>query len=190
MEIHTLDDHLGGYVPGGDNATWYPALWQWLVRELKVKSVLDVGCGDGVALNYFRELGCRVCGLDGVEQPDRDIYTHDFTREPWPGLAIHYTGFDLVWCCEFVEHVEEDYVPNFLEAFKLGQYVSLTHAEPGQAGHHHVNCRTPDYWIGAMAATGYRLDDTLTEKTRELARFNPSQWNHYARSGLFFYKEI
>ena len=122
------DDHLGGFVPGGDKATWYPALWQWFVRDCGVHFVLDVGCGDGVALRYFRDLDCNVVGIDGVEQIDRDIVRHDFNDGPW--LHPLNVNFDLCWCCEFVEHVEERYMPNYLEAFTLARYVLMTHAEP------------------------------------------------------------
>ncbi len=174
-------EHLGGYVEGGDPATWFPDLWTWLILQ-GVTSMLDVGCGEGHALNYFRSHGCTVIGVEGIEQPDPDIVQHDFTDGPWRPDA----NVDLVWCCEFVEHVEERYLPNFLRAFTAAPLVLMTHGEPGQGGYHHVNCRTADYWIGALAAIDYEIDVMLTQTTRALARFNPSPWNHYARSGLAF----
>jgi SAM-dependent methyltransferase len=183
---YVTDGHLGGYVKGGDEATSYPDLWRWLVEALEISSVLDVGCGEGQALQFFRNLGCTVQGIDGIPQPDPDIVQHDFTVGP-RHLDRH---FDLVWSCEFVEHVEERYMPNFLAAFKAGALVLMTHADPGQNGYHHVNCRPADYWIGAMAAAGLQLDVDLTAQTRALARFNTSPWNHYARSGLAFLKPM
>jgi len=175
------NEHLGGFVKGGDPATWFPDLWRWLIDE-GVTSMLDVGCGEGHALNYFRSAGCTVFGVDGIPQEDPDIACHDFTTGPWtPDAKV-----DLVWSCEFVEHVEEAYLPNFLRAFQAAPLVLITHAEPGQAGYHHVNCRPADYWIGVMAAIGYEFDLRLTETTRAVARFNPNAWNHYARSGLAF----
>jgi SAM-dependent methyltransferase len=182
VSAQVVREHLGGYVEGGDPATWFPDLWQWLIDSVGVTSMLDVGCGEGRALDYFRGAGCTVFGVDGIEQPDPDIACHDFTQGPWSSPA----HVDLVWSCEFVEHVEEAYIPNYLRAFWAAPLVLITHAEPGQAGHHHVNCRWPDYWRGAMAAAGYELDVALTETTRALARFNPNPWNHYARSGLAF----
>lgn len=99
------------------------------------------------------------------------------TRKKW---------VDLVWSCEFVEHVEEQFVRNFLATFACAKYVLMSHALPGQDGHHHVNCRSADYWIGALAAIGYKHDETLTQVTRELAAQNTVPWNHYKRSGLAF----
>lgn len=176
--------HLGGYVEGGDEATYYPDLWRWLVEERGVGSVLDVGCGEGHALKVFSDLGCLVGGIDGVEQQAAYIHTHDFTTGPY--TAGLQGPWDLVWCCEFVEHVQEGYVPNFLSTFRLAPLVLMTHAEPGQQGYHHVNCRTADYWIGAMAAEGYTFDERLTSLTRTIAAFNTDPYNHYTRSGLAF----
>lgn len=180
--------HLGGYVPGGDEATIYPDLWRWLVEgPLSVRTVVDVGCGDGVAVRAFRDLGCLVRGVDGVPQDDTDIIEHDYTKGPLgadSGRFMH--AYQLVWSCEFVEHVEERYLPNFLATFKVGMYVLMTHADPGQPGWHHVNCRPADYWVGALAAAGFSLDPDLTATTRQLAAANPSPWNHYRRSGLAF----
>ena len=185
--------HLGGYIPGGDPATYYPDLWRWLVEDYGVGSMIDVGCGEGHAINFFEDLGCRVLGIDGVSQPlpREKFWQNDYTRYPFPepiGATFfpEVDPFDLVWSCEFVEHVEERYVPNFLETFKLAPIVLMTHAESGQQGHHHVNCRTADYWKGVLAAIGFQFDEQLTVVTRELASINDSPYNHYRRSGLAF----
>jgi len=174
--------HLGGYAIGGDHATFYPELWAWLVERLAIRTVLDVGCGEGHSVDAFARLGCEVVGLDGVPQPHPAVVTHDFTTGPAPIGG----DYDLVWCCEFVEHVDERYLPNFLAAFARGRYVFLTHAEPGQPGYHHVNCRPTDYWRGAMAAIGYAVDERLTVAARAVAGENRSAWNHFVRAGYAF----
>jgi SAM-dependent methyltransferase len=176
------DGHLGGYIPGGDKATSFPELWSWLVAEQGVQSVLDVGCGEGHALDYFAGLGIHARGIDGIAQDRQDFIHHDFTWSPAPV----YMGFDLVWCCEVVEHVEERYLPNLLKAFELGDLVLMTHAWPGQPGWHHVNCRQEDYWVGALAARGYQLDPVLTGAARREAAANGTPLNHFTRSGLAF----
>jgi SAM-dependent methyltransferase len=188
--IDTENPHLGGYIPGGDPATYYPRLWSWLVEERGVESVIDVGCGEGLAARYFADHGCDVIGIDGVWQLSQNwhFYMHDYTEGPWPtevyGSQLEAT--DLVWSCEFVEHVEEQYVPNFLETFKLGKLVFMTHAAPDQPGHHHVNCQPSNYWQGVMAAVGYSLDWELTQKTRLLAGMDALEINHFRDRGLAF----
>lgn len=184
-----VDRHLGGYIIGGDPATYFPELWRWLVDEYGVRSVIDVGCGEGHALDYFREeLGCSVVGIDGVAQGKASILAHDYTTGPLPNEdnVPFVSRADLVWSCEFVEHVEERYVPNFLATFQRADLVLMTHAGPGQPGHHHVNCQHADYWIGAMAASGFRHDADLTRRARARAELNRNPINHFARSGLVF----
>lgn len=173
--------HLGGYHVGGDPLSTYPALWSWLVDDYGVRSVIDVGCGEGVAVRFFRERGCEVLGVDGIEQGDPDIYKHDYTAGPFFTSPVVGQQADLAWCCEFVEHVEERYIPNFLATFACAELVLMSHAVPGQGGHHHVNCRDDDYWVGVLAGIGYQKDDSLTAVTRELAGEG-----YYTWSGLAF----
>lgn len=176
------DGHLGGYIEGGDAATQYPDLWRWLVGVQGVKRVLDVGCGDGQAVEFFRKLGIEAWGVDGVEQDSPWISQHDFTQGPMVADA----AFDLVWSCEFVEHVEEQYTPYFLAAFRLAPLVLMTHAHPEQHGWHHVNCQGDAYWLTLMDEAGFDFDYDMTRDSRALASANIDPHNHYIRSGLAF----
>ena len=182
MTQYAEHGHLGGYIVGGDPATYYPDLWAWLVKEHGVRSVLDVGCGEGHALRYFRELGVLAWGVDGVPQADAYTCEHDFTH----GQYMTARRYDLLWCCEVVEHIEERYAHHLLETFKAADMVLMTHAAPGQPGYHHVNCKTADYWVGALAAVGFYLDELLTQNARAQASRNLDPHNHFLRSGLAF----
>lgn len=178
--------HLGGYWLGGDPATYFPELWSWLVTDLNVKRVIDVGCGEGQALEYFGSLDCYVVGVDGVEQPDPRIVQHDYTEEPFiPAGPL----FDLCWSSEFVEHVEEEFIANFLATFQHADWLLMTHADPGQLGHHHVNCQPRGYWIERIEDAGFEYHDELTRTTRRLASANETELNHYRRSGLAFRRQ-
>lgn len=194
-----VDEHLGGYVPGGDPDTWYPDLWRWLIDDQGVKSMIDVGCGEGQTIDWFAANGCDVIGIDGIDQNHPDFVKHDYTTgrllaNPRVGRTSKaqntapHEWADLCWSAEFVEHVEERYVPNFLDTFACAKLVMMTHAVPGQGGWHHVNCRTSDYWIGAMAAVGYQLDHAMTTLTRALAAANGQATNYYRDTGLAFRK--
>ncbi len=191
------EGHLGGYIGSnphppasgldirhGDPTTYSPGLWRWAQRELGVRSVLDVGCGEGHAAAYFRSMGCRVLGVDGSKQAKRDSQIpdfhvlHDYTVRPYTPSAT----FDLVWSCEFVEHVEERYLSNFLETFRASRrYLMMTYARPGQPGWHHVNCRTPQYWVGQLHRIGFQFDRDLTRAS--ICATGPG---HYRDNGLFF----
>jgi len=177
-----MTEHLGGYIVGGDPATQFPHLWTWLVEHEGVESVLDVGCGEGQAVDYFHELGAFAIGIDGVWQPNSLVQTHDYETGP---LTVGH-DFDLVWCCEFLEHLDEKYLTNLRGSIDAAPLVLVTHAFPGQQGFHHVNCRDQEYWLGFFAGMGYTLDEDMTSLTRAYAAFNKDPYNHYTRSGLAF----
>lgn len=187
-EHHRMETagHLGGFLTGGDPDTIYPDMWDWLVETWEVKTVIDIGCGDGYALNYFRDRGCEVIGVDGVESADPDIFQHDYSTGPWEADKGFLADIDLAWSAEFVEHVDEVYVPNFMATFRRARFAAITHAEPGCPGWHHVNCRSDDYWKGVFAASGFEFDEGLTAMTRALSSKNERPFNHYRRSGLAF----
>ena len=185
------EGHLGGYFRGGDAATWYPNLWTWLVSKFDIKSVLDVGCGEGQSTKFFSELGCNVLGVDGSTTAISDsllpgrVLLHDFSKAP-----LECMSYDLIWSCEFVEHVRQEFVGNVLSALVCANKVlAMTHAFPGQRGHHHVNCQESDYWIREVEAVGFLYMPKETAEAREIAKSDCARRNHFVRSGLLFSRQ-
>lgn len=187
MFVDPNKPHLGGFCEGqfGDEATYFPDLWKFLCKELEIKSVIDIGCGTGVSTKFFEGLlGLgNVLGIDGVPQEHPSIVEHDYTLGPFPVRER-----DLVWCSELLEHIEERFLLNVLSTLTCGNIIALTHAFPGQQGYHHVLCKEPQYWVGVLAAVGYRLDEDLTKQAKNQAAKNKSEWNHFVRSGMVFVK--
>lgn len=190
-----VDRHLGGYVKGGDPATYYPELWKWLIENKRIIRMLDLGCGEGHAMNYFNSLllpvGGDCFGIDGMPQPqlDRRLFFQWDYASPLMGQPV--MSVDFIWCCEFLEHIEERFLWKVAKTIGGCEgYVALTHAGPGQLGHHHVNCRDAEYWRGFMAGLGFELDVALTTQARLLARLNTNPYNHFLRSGMVFGKAL
>jgi SAM-dependent methyltransferase len=184
------DGHLGGYVRGGDPGTWCPQLWSWVVQEFRIRSVLDVGCGEGHSTRFFQGQGCRALGVDGCQQAIAEsaapgnVVCHDFCE----GAFLAPEPVDLIWSCEFLEHVQERYLPHILQTFaQARRMIFVTHAFGGQdAGHHHVNCRPSSYWIKQIESVGFRCDSKLTRQARAVTLGDFRGFNHFARSGLVF----
>lgn len=169
------DDHLGGCNIYGDPACECPKMWQYLKVQYDVKSVVDVGCGFGFHTYYFKNiLDCDVLGVEGsskvveISLLPNDIICHDYTTGPF----VPKKCYDLCWCIEFVEHVDSSYIRNFMATFKKCRVLAMTHGLPGQAGYHHVNCQSPEYWIELLSDHGFRLNTSVTDRCRELAKID------------------
>lgn len=171
-------EHLGGYIEGGDPRTWCPEVWERLIQD-GVKSVLDVGCGEGQAVKWFLDRGILAVGIEGLPQPAPYIIQHDFSR----GSFLPTSTFSLVWCCEFLEHVDECYQQNYMPALTSAHRVACTAARPGQGGHHHVNLRPREYWISLFERWGFRYNQALTEECRGLVA---GRKNYFNENGMIF----
>jgi 2-polyprenyl-6-hydroxyphenyl methylase / 3-demethylubiquinone-9 3-methyltransferase len=77
--------------------------------------VLDVGCGGGLLAEEFARLGCAVTGVD----PSHESLATARAHAAGQGLTIEYRtgsgealpfvadGFDVVYCCDVLEHVND-----------------------------------------------------------------------------------
>ncbi len=79
------------------------------------KKVLDIGCGGGYLSEEFAKLGCRVTGLDPslptletarahAKQERLDI---DYMHGSGESLPFADGTFDIVYCCDVLEHVSD-----------------------------------------------------------------------------------
>lgn len=189
-KVSVLEGHLGGYYTTIDLPSQCPKMWKYIIETLNIKSVLDVGCGMGYAMQEFMKYCDEVVGIDGSNyalenSPVKEkIFQHDYTV----GELETEDRYDLCWCCEFVEHVDEEYVDNFLSTFSFCKYVAMTHAIPGQGGHHHVNCQPKEYWIEKLKEYGFEYDDEFTNKLKEISKTEGDYSPHFLTTGLFFKK--
>jgi hypothetical protein len=125
-----------------------------------------------------------VWGVEGCQQaidanPLKSFVTrHDFTED-----VYNDAGFDLVWCCEVLEHIEETFLRNVLRSIDAN-VIAITAAKPGQQGYHHVNCQPEDYWRGAFAAYGYKYEAERTSEYRRL--ITPPQGWWFRQNGMIF----
>ena len=173
---------LGGNLLHGDTQAIMPQFWKFLLDRFAPRSVLDIGAGEGYALSYFNRAGIIAHGFDGLprnaETARHPIAVHDLTAGPYRYPC------DLVHCVEVVEHIEEAYLDNLLQTFMNAPVVVMTHALPGQRGHHHVNLQPQDYWVGKMAEIGYELAMD-NDKFRAIAKTENAD-SYFAKSGLVF----
>jgi hypothetical protein len=172
---------LGGNIHHGDHLTFCPNVWRYLIDRYAISSMLDVGCGEGHAVKFFRRQGIVAHGIDGLMQNVARAVTpishHDLT------VSNFYMPVDLVWSCEVAEHIKPEFVHNFINTLSNGKIVAFSHALPGQPGYHHVNCQPPEYWIQHMTDIGYGLTPD-TPHIQQIARTD-NPYNHFGH-GLVF----
>jgi SAM-dependent methyltransferase len=181
--------HLGGSYQEGDSNTIMVDVWGYLLVKYEIKSVIDIGCGFGHALQWFAQNGlCAIKGVEGwPEAVEKNlvkgsIVQHDFREGPAPIAQ----AFDLAWSAEFLEHVEERFLPNVMPLFRMARYACVTHAEPGQGGFHHVNCQGDEYWVRKFAEYGFRHDESETALLRRTDRWRAG----WGRRSLMFFTRI
>lgn len=178
METSLTPKHLGGHL----NITHIDAgVLDFLTKIFPVKSMVDIGCGPGgmEKLALARNISWK--GVDGDPKIARDsVLIHDFSLGP-----LKIEDVDLAWSVEFLEHVEEQYLPNFMATFQSCDSVFVTHAPPKKAGHHHVNCQPSSYWIEVFEDWGFIFMENLTTQARSAS----SMGRNFAReNGLVFKK--
>ncbi len=180
-----LPPHLGGHL----NKTHLdPGTLIYLKQRFDIQSMLDIGCGPGGMIEMAESIGIKAWGIDGdpyVERKTMNVTVHDFTIGFVPTASLPDSKFDLAWSVEFLEHVEEKYLPLYMHSFALCKYIVCTAAPPGWPGHHHVNCRTIDYWIGAFAANEFEYDAEVSGQVRAYSTMTKG---FMGRTGMFFKK--
>jgi SAM-dependent methyltransferase len=152
-----------------------------LLRDpLVIRSVLDVGCGQGAWLSVWRGLGAEVVGIDGsyVDKsalliPEQAFVAHDLTQSFDLGRR-----FDLVQSLEVAEHLPASKAAEFVACLvRHGELVLFSAAAKGQGGDHHVNEQDYDYWRALFAQHGYVAIDYLRPLVRLERDIEP--WYRY-----------
>lgn len=177
-----VPEHLGGHqgVSHVDEGTL-----DYLHELFDIKTMVDIGQGPGAMVQLARSKGIDAKGIDGDPTVNCDI-RHDYSKAP----LVLDQQVDLAWSCEFLEHVDEQYVENFMRTFQSAKYAMVTAAKPGEPGHHHVNCKPATYWISVFAAFGFVFDLLTTLQIRaEKTTMNTDRdikKQFVRRNGLFF----
>lgn len=141
-----------------------------IISKFHPQSILDVGCGTGVSLEYFLQKKIDAIGVENSKLAIKKsavgekIIRHNLKKE-----FNLKRKFDLVWCFEVIEHIHPQFETIFLNTLVLhGDRVIISAARPGQGGHGHFNEQLPEYWIKKFSALGFRLNIEMTECLRNI----------------------
>ncbi len=137
-----------------------------LVKELKITSLIDFGCGIGSYL-YGAEKHCIVFGLELSKIAEK--YTpKDFTNN----IAYEYDITEEIddiercqvsLCIEVAEHIDPEKSEMLIQNITnlTEEYCIFTAAPPGQEGTGHINCQPYEYWIELFKKYGFVQQNIL-----------------------------
>ncbi|GIV38767.1 MAG: hypothetical protein KatS3mg033_0567 [Thermonema sp.] len=134
-------------------------------QEIKPKSVLDVGCGNGSWLKVCEKLGVEnYLGLDGEHLSPNDLlipyekFKEQDLRQPFD-LQNKY---DLVLCLEVAEHLPEQAADGLVQSLTThGDIILFSAAIPYQGGFMHINEQYPSYWQKKFESYGFYFYDLV-----------------------------
>lgn len=136
-----------------------------LIRKVRPKSVIDVGCGIGTWLAIFEKEGIQdYLGIDGeyVEVKSLLFDPKKFVPIDLNAPFQFNRKFDLVVCLEVAEHLEASSAKHFIRSLAaLGNVIVFSAAIPGQGGQNHINEQFPDYWIELFAEMDFVVSDDI-----------------------------
>lgn len=135
------------------------------------KSIVDFGCGCGLYLKEFEDLGSDILGIDGSPAASRNliIYTGRFLLQDLTQRFDLSKRYDCAICFEVAEHIpteaSEILVDNITRASNL---VIFSAAHKGQGGHNHINEQDPEFWVNLFIKRDFKFLEDHTQKIRKI----------------------
>jgi SAM-dependent methyltransferase len=152
-----------------------------LQAQLKITSILDVGCGQGAWLKIWKELGCKhINGIDGnyIDRKSLLIQPEEF----W-GLNLEKPfdlnrKLDFAQCLEVGEHLPKEAANTLIHSIvKHAPIVLFSAAPPGQGGDHHINEQDYEFWRQIFKKHDYLPIDYIRHIISKQPKIEP--WYRY-----------
>lgn len=160
-----------------------------VVDLVNPKSVVDIGCGVGVWLEYFLKNGIEdVLGIDGewVNEADLHIPKQKFRKIDISKPFNIGRKADLAICLEVGEHLPDASASALAKSLTdIAPVVLFSAAIPQQPGTNHINCQWPEYWANLFKERGYIPVDAV----RRRVWTNPDVEYWYAQNTILYVRE-
>lgn len=164
MRINTEELYNDKYCERINAKEWryrtIPPVMEILYNHFKPRSVVDVGCANGIHLRMLKDLGVpRLLGIEGtsswtpyIERVFGGDYLIADLRDPLPKLK---DKFELVISFEVLEHLEKAFARQAARNLtSLGDTLCIS-ACPLEGGFHHLNPQPREYWIKIFEHLGF-----------------------------------
>lgn len=149
-----------------------PNVIEVLYQHFKPKSVVDVGCANGIHLKTFKELGIKdLYGIEGtihwgsyIEKNFDHRYGILDLRKP----MVVDKQYDLVISFEVLEHLEKKYAKQAVKNITSFGNVFCISACPLTGGFHHINVKPREYWIRVFDKFGAKYCKEESEYLQDI----------------------
>lgn len=112
-----------------------------------VKSVLCVGCGNGYDVVYWLQNGKDAYGTE-LHDIKCDYLKGRIIKATAPGLPFSDKQFDLLMCCEVIEHIEPETSKDFiLDCCRVSKKCLFSIATTMDSYKTHINLKTAPQWL-------------------------------------------
>lgn len=164
---------------------------RFVIERFAPKSVLDLGCGNGLYPALYTHLGAEdVLGVDGLQQESTVLDAKSYIKADLQDPFDAGRGFDLVVCLEVVEHINPEASEVLFDsiAHQAKGQIMFSMAEVGQPGNGHINCKNISEVLSHWAKRGWQPDLAATLGLRGLSsmswfRRNIILLNHTGETG-------
>ena len=178
--LDVYDDAFWDFHGTGD----WEAFGALILRYCPARSVVDVGCGQGIVLEGLRRAdpSLALSGYDSSPTACGRARARGLAVDPLDIVSLSLAdarararrigSFDLALCLEVAEHIPSWHSGKLLAMLAGAPRLIFSAAHPNQGGQLHVNEQPASYWIDRLAAVGFRVspfDDALRAELQSLA---------------------
>lgn len=132
--------------------------------------VLDIGCGQGLALELFKEKGLHPTGIT-LNETDASVCRnkgYDVFEMDQSFLDFEDDTFDFVWCRHCLEHSVFPYftLQEFFRIIGSGGYLYVEVPAPDtgcnhQNNHNHYSVLGKSMWLSLLQRAGFSVMDSI-----------------------------
>lgn len=132
--------------------------------------VLDIGCGQGVALERFRVRGMQAMGIT-LNETDLMVCRangFDVVKMDQSFLEFEDDSFDIIWARHVIEHsvIPLYTLHEYRRILRPGGYLYLEVPAPDTIGHeknmNHYSVMGQQMWLSLLERSGFKVCDVQT----------------------------